>query len=133
MKRQSMRNRHYQNESALSRQQYNPASNLESNLNGYGGLNGGCSSSGGPAAVGAGLGMMGGMAMESAAQPKQSRTIVENVAPPSYAAPLQSAVRRGANADKRIGILLFERYLLQACVQRQPGRLCSVAGVSEER
>ena len=57
--------------------------------------------------------MMGEMAMESAAQPRQSTTIVENVAPPSYAAPaVLSAARRGANADKRIGILPFERYLL---------------------
>ena len=88
---QSMQNQHYQNESSLSHQQYNQASNLQSNSNGnwdpYGGC---CGSSGGSAAAGAAVGMMGGMAMgatmESAAQPRQSTTIVEN-APPAYGGP----------------------------------------------
>lgn len=92
---QSMQNQHYQNQSALSHQQYNQASNLQSNSNGnwdpYGGC---CGSSGSSAAAGAAVGMMGGMAMgaavESATQPRQSTTIVENAAPaaPAYAAPL---------------------------------------------
>jgi hypothetical protein len=89
---QSMQNQHYQNQSALSHQQYNQASNLQSNSN-YNPYNGCCSSSGGSAAAGAAVGMMGGMAMgatmESAMQPRQSTTIVENAAPaPAYAAPV---------------------------------------------
>jgi hypothetical protein len=93
---QSMQNQHYQNESSLSHQQYNQASNLQSNSNGNWGdpYNGCCGNSGGSAAAGAAVGMMGGMAMgatmESAMQPRQSTTIVENNAapPPAYAAPL---------------------------------------------
>jgi hypothetical protein len=93
---QSMQNQHYQNESSLSHQQYNQASNLQSNSNGNWGdpYNGCCGNSGGSAAAGAAIGMMGGMAMgatmESAMQPRQSTTIVENNAapPPAYAAPL---------------------------------------------
>ena len=89
---QSMQNQHYQNESALSHQQYNQASNLQSNSN-YDPYGGCCGSSGGSAAAGAAVGMMGGMAMgatmESAAQPRQSTTIVENAGPPpTYGAPL---------------------------------------------
>jgi hypothetical protein len=85
----SMQNQHYQNESALSHQQYNQASNLESNSNGYWGdpYAGCCGYSGGSAAAGAAVGMMGGMAMgaamESTAQPRQSTTVVENVAAPA--------------------------------------------------
>ncbi|HJU11777.1 MAG TPA: hypothetical protein VJ728_12915 [Candidatus Binataceae bacterium] len=93
---QSMQNKSYQNQSALSQQHYNQASNLESNSNGnwhdpYGGC---CGSSGGSEAGAAAVGMMGGMAMgatmESAMQPRQPTTIVENVAPPptAYGAPL---------------------------------------------
>lgn len=92
---QSMQNQHYQNESALSHQQYNQASNLQSNSNRYWGdpYGGCCGSSGGSGAGAAALGMVGGMAMgatmESAMQPRQSTTIVENAAPPlQYAAPL---------------------------------------------
>jgi hypothetical protein len=93
---QSMQNQHYQNESSLSHQQYNQASNLQSNSNGNWGdpYTGCCGNSGGSAAAGAAIGMMGGMAMgatmESAMQPRQSTTIVENNAapPPAYAAPL---------------------------------------------
>jgi hypothetical protein len=87
---QSMQNQHYQNQSSLSHQQYNQASNLQSNSNGnwdpYGGC---CGSSGGSAAAGAAVGMMGGMAMgatmESAMQPRQPTTVVENVAAPAPA------------------------------------------------
>jgi hypothetical protein len=90
---QSMQNQHYQNQSALSHQQYNQASNLQSNSNGnWDPYRGCCGSSGGSTGAGAAVGMMGGMAMgaamESAVQPRQSTTIVENAAAPSYAAPL---------------------------------------------
>jgi len=103
---QSMQNEHYQNESALSHQQYNQASNLESNSN-YDPYGGCCGSSGGSAAAG----MMGGMAMgatmESAVQPRQSTTIVENAAPaPQYAAPL-SYLPPGATPTQMNGSQYF--------------------------
>jgi hypothetical protein len=94
---QSMQHQHYQNESALSHQQYNQPSNLESNSNGHWGdpYSGCCGSSGGSAAAGAAVGMMGGMAMgatmESATQPRQPTTVVENVAPSQYPAPSYGA------------------------------------------
>lgn len=96
---QSMQNQHYQNESSLSHQQYNQASNLQSNSNGYDPYGGCCGSSGGSAAAGAAVGMMGGMAMgatmESAMQPRQPTTVVENVAPPQYPAPPYGAPSYG--------------------------------------
>ena len=89
---QSMQNEHYQNESALSHQQYNQARNLQSNSNGYWDPYGGCcGSSGGSAAGAAAAGMVGGMAMgaamRSAATPQQPTTVVENVAPPAAPMP----------------------------------------------
>jgi len=83
---ESMQHEHYQNESALSQQQYNQASNLQSNSN-YDPYGGCCGSSGGSAAAGAAVGMVGGMAMgaamESATQPRQPTTVIENVQAPA--------------------------------------------------